>query len=146
MSCCEALSVWVRCLDKHKLVIIALWAIRAMLNHPERIQFLLRRPRTPLRFHASCVIFLCCFPSSVSSHRCKSSSSAEEPVVLKLCFTGRSSSYSNTYVVKEGRKLSNTTENPVSTHCRFAPNMITMHSAPAAASGLGFTALETVYP
>ncbi|PBK60533.1 hypothetical protein ARMSODRAFT_1026422 [Armillaria solidipes] len=32
---------------------------------------------------------LCYFPSSVASHRHKSSSSAEEPVVLKLCFTGR---------------------------------------------------------
>ncbi len=36
---------------------------------------------------------------------------------LETCFTGRSSSraYSDTYVVREGQKLSNTTENPIST-------------------------------
>ncbi|KAK0442147.1 hypothetical protein EV421DRAFT_597195 [Armillaria borealis] len=60
----------------------------------------------------------------------------------KTCFTGRSSSYSDTYVVNGGRKLSNTTEYSISTHCRLAPNMITPHSSPAAAAGLGFTALQ----
>ncbi len=35
-DCCEALPMWMRRLDKQKLIIIALWVTRAMLNHPAR--------------------------------------------------------------------------------------------------------------
>ncbi|KAK0214640.1 hypothetical protein EDD85DRAFT_540373 [Armillaria nabsnona] len=80
---------------------------------------------------------MCYLPSSVASHRHKSSSSAEEPVILKLCFTGRLSSYGDTYVVKEGRKLSNTTENPFSTHCRRPTHDHTASSStPTAGQGI----------
>ncbi|KAK0232023.1 hypothetical protein EDD85DRAFT_98424 [Armillaria nabsnona] len=146
MSCCEALSVWVRCLDKPKLVIIALWAIRAMLNHPARIHFshscsycVGHERHYAFMPH---VLFFGAIFLLLSHHIDASSSSEEEPVVLKLCFTGRSSSYRDTYVVKERRQLFNTTENPISTHCRFAPKMITPHSPPATVAGRRFTALR----
>ncbi len=96
----------------------------------------------PLSHHIPHKVCPSCFVFSPLAHPRQRSSSAEKPVVLKLCFTGRSSSYSDIYVVKEGRKPSNTTENPIATHCCLALNMIIPHSSPAAAAGPGFTALR----
>ncbi len=101
---------------------------------------------------------LCYFPSSAASHphkvypsrsiaqrsllRGQRSSSAEKPVVLKLVSPADRPPIVTPTLSRGGRKLSNTTENPISMHCHLAPNMITPHSSPAAAAGLGFTALR----